>query len=54
MIIIDAEADRSTLPLVPYEPSVVKRYGSSNRARARYRSRPRLPSFPQKPDYEHV
>jgi hypothetical protein len=26
MIIMDAEADESTLPLVPYQPAIVKQY----------------------------
>jgi hypothetical protein len=26
MIMMDAEADESTLPLVPYEPAIVKQY----------------------------
>jgi hypothetical protein len=29
MIMMDAEADKSTSPLVPYEPAIVKRIGSS-------------------------
>jgi hypothetical protein len=26
MIMMDAEADENTLPLVPYEPAIVKQY----------------------------
>jgi hypothetical protein len=26
MIMMDAEADESTLPLLPYEPAIVKQY----------------------------
>ena len=43
MIMMGAEADKSTLPLVPYEPVIVKRYRVLNRARARYRLPPTIP-----------